>query len=112
MTVDVTADGRFVVEGRLCAAPKVDFGNGCAVLVLGDVAELIVVSALSVRGSTASVFSTFTPYLTTAHAAPCTVLVTAAVGVTSWMVTLAVSQPLTGLPFESVPLTHALSVKL
>ena len=24
MTVDVTADGRFVVEGRLCAAPKVD----------------------------------------------------------------------------------------
>jgi len=50
MTVDVTADGRFVVEGRLCAAPKVDFGNGCAVLVLGDVAELIVVERTQRQG--------------------------------------------------------------
>src|SRR6266536_6215740 len=68
-------------------------------------------SCFSVSVSTAELLSTFTSYLTTAQTALSTVLVIAADRDASVMLTVAVAQEgPTAPPFESVPLTHALSV--
>src|SRR5436309_3204691 len=68
-------------------------------------------SWLSVNVSTTELLSTFTLYLTTAQTASFTHLVIAADLAASVMLTVAVAQDgVTVPPFESVPLTHALSV--
>src|SRR4030095_11078399 len=73
--------------------------------------NLLSSSVLRVKFSAVSVFVTFTLNLTSAHTTPSTLLAPVAVGNTSLMETEAVSQVGPTEPlFESVPLTHALSV--